>query len=152
MKWFEKGWYSVLSKIEKSLVWLGGLNLLVGTVMLLTALTPPSLYGYAESTGEIIGYQNLTQGTFSGGSIMCSIRYVTNDGTSQGGLYQATPSLLSQMKTIRIFYKTKNPSEFFVYNPSTLTVGLTIFIFGLGITLAFLSYLKDKSNGINYPD
>lgn len=133
-----------LSAKEKQILGMGVGTFLIGIFILSDSLIPLSWVGRAEAKGEIVQLLSMKQGSFSGGSGVYLLRFHTHDGQQTDGTFTASPAVLSIMKTIRVFYKTKNPSNFYVFDPSKRIIGIVALIFGVGILGSYLAYLFEK--------
>lgn len=142
--------YNALGGNEKKVFWFGAIVFTIGFVMLIDVLKPPSWFGWQETTGNIIGAQGARGGIFSGGSTTFMMRFETLEGQTIEGTFKASPLILKAMTGLRVFYKTKNPSEFYVHNPTKLVLALSSLIFGAVVILSFYLYYRDKQKGIDY--
>lgn len=142
--------YNALGSHEKKVFWFGSIVSIIGFIMIIDVLKPPAWFGWQETKGDIIGMQGKRGGIFSGGSTTFVIRYDTYDGKTLTGVFKISPLVLNAMTDLKIFYKTNNPSVFYVHNSSKLVIALTSLIFGLVVILSFFLYYKDKQKGIDY--
>lgn len=136
--------FKALSAKEKQILGMGVGTFLIGIFILFDSLIPLSWVGRAEARGEIVKLLSMKQGSFSGGSGVYLLRFETLDGQQKEGTFIASPAVLSIMKTIRVFYKTKNASNFYVFDPSKRIIGIVALIFGVGILGTYLAYLFEK--------
>jgi hypothetical protein len=142
--------YNTLDKLEKRNFWLGSFTFIIGLVFLIEVLIPASWRGWQETRGEITAAQNVSKGLFSGGTMLFSLRYIPQDGSAREGTFTMSPIILSTMKQIRVFYQKDNPTVFYVYNPTRLTLSLLATVLGGGLLLAYFLYYRDRLNGIMY--
>lgn len=137
-------WFKALSSKEKQILSMGLGTFLIGIFILFDSIIPLSWVGRTETKGEIVQMLSMNKGSFSGGGGIFLIRYYTSEGQQMDGTFNASPAVLSTMKTIRVFYKTQNPSNFYVFDPSKRIIGIVALIFGVGILGSYLSYLFEK--------
>ena len=142
--------YNALRKHEKQTFWFGSIVFTIGFIMLLDVLRPPSWWGWQETTGELIGMENVQGGLFSGSTTTFLIQYMSEDGQIRQGTFAISPIILSTMKTIRVFYQKETPSVFYVHNPTRGVIALAMVVFGASVLLAFYLYYRDRLKGITY--
>ena len=144
MKQLNWQWLKALDSKEKQILGLGGITFAIGVFILFQTLIPLSWVGRAEAKGEILKTNSVKGGSFGGGSAEFAIGFQTHEAQSVEGIFKASPTVLSVMKTIRVFYKKQNPSDFYVYDPSKRIIGIASLIFGMGILGAYIAYLLEK--------
>jgi hypothetical protein len=144
MQLLNKDWVKTLSSKEKQILGLGLATFLISIFILFDSIVPLSWVGRTETRGEIVERLSMKQGSFSGGSGVYLIRFHTSDGQVIDGTFTASPAVLSIMKIIRVFYKTDNPSNFYVFDPSKRIIGIVTLIFGVGILGTYTAYLFEK--------
>lgn len=144
MQQLNKAWFKALSSKEKQILGMGVGTLLIAIFILFDSVIPLSWVGRTETRGEIVQLVSMKKGSFSGGNGVYLIRFYTPDGEAIDGTFTASPAVLSIMKTIRVFYKTKNPSNFYVFDPSKRIIGIVALIFGMGILGTYTAYLFEK--------
>jgi uncharacterized protein YjeT (DUF2065 family) len=144
MQTLNLAWFKTLSSKEKQLMSMGIGTFLIGIFILWDFVIPLSWVGRAETKGEIVQMLSMKKGSFSGGSGLYLMRYYTPDGQQMDGTFTASPAVLSIMKTIRVFYKTQNPTNFYVFDPSKRIIGIVALVFGVGILGTYISYLFEK--------
>jgi hypothetical protein len=142
--------YNTLDKLEQRNFWLGSITFIIGFAFLIEVLLPASWRGWQETKGEIVAAQNVSKGLFSGGAMLFSLKYSPQNELPREGTFTMSPIILSTMKSIRVFYKKNNPSVFYVYNPTRLTLSLLATILGGGLLLAYYIYYRDRLKGITY--
>ncbi len=142
--------YNALGGNEKKVFWFGAIVFSIGFILLIDVLKPPSWFGWKETTGTILQAQGAKAGIFSGGSTTFLIQYQTLEGETIEGTYKISPLILRTMTGLRVFYKANNPTEFYLHNPTKLTIALTCLIFGSVVSLSFYLYYRDKQKGIDY--
>lgn len=150
MKQIFQAFYQGLSNHEKKTFWFGCITFVIGFVMLITALIPPSWLGWQETEGKLTGSENVQKGLFSGGSTTFSIQYSPENGEILKGTFRVSPIILNTMHTIRVFYQKSEPTVFYVHNPTQLVIAFTMTVFGGGVLLTFFLYNRDRQRGINY--
>jgi hypothetical protein len=144
MQQLNKEWFLALSSMEKQILGLGLATFIISLFILSDSLVPLSWVGRTETKGELVQLLSIKQGSFSGGNGVYLIRFYTPDGQSFDGTMTASPAVLSIMKTIRVFYKVNNPSNFYVFDPSKRIVGIVAFVFGMGILGTYTAYVFEK--------
>ncbi len=150
MKQLFQQFYNVLSRHERQTFWFGSVTFVIGFILLLDVLRPPSWSGWKETKGELVSVQNMDMGQFSGGKTVLGVLYTPENGQPQKGEFSLSPIILSTMKTIRVFYQKDTPSVFYVYNPTLKVIALTMTVFGATVLLAFYLYNRDRLKGITY--
>jgi hypothetical protein len=144
MQKLNREWFKELSSKEKQILGLGLMAFLISLFLLFQFVVPLSWVARSETNGEIVQLLSMKKGSFSGGSGVYLVRFYTPDGQPYEGTFTASPAVLSIMKTIRIFYKTNNPSNFYVFDPSKRIIGIVAFVFGIGILGTYTAYLFEK--------
>ncbi|MBL7813689.1 MAG: hypothetical protein JNL70_01700 [Saprospiraceae bacterium] len=149
-KTFFQEFYKALSGNEKKTFGFGVMVFVIGFVLLLDCLRPPSWWGWQETVGELVGTEGIQSGQFSGGSTNFVIQYYSADGQKRLGTFHLSPIILNTMKTIRVFYQKNDPSVFYVHNPTRLVIAVTMTLFGAAVLLTFYLYNRDRLMGITY--
>ena len=142
--------YNALNVNEKRTFWYGSIAFTIGFIMLTDALIPPSWRGFQETQGEILGIENAPSGAFSGGSTTYLLQYQPQNGQILRGTFRISPIILTAMGRIRVFYKSHEPTFFYVHNPTLLVIASTMVIFGGGVLVTFFMYYRDGRRGVRY--
>lgn len=134
--------YSALNEYERRVFWLGVAKITIGTFMLIYILTPPEWFGWQATSGTILEAHRMKGGLFSGGTTEFLIQFNTLEGETLEGIYTASPIIVRDFSTLKVYYYKSNAHHFYVYNPYVLIIAATIFLLGFLILLSYALYYR----------